>query len=286
MENQKIVNLLNKSDTNSRQFATKKWYIINDLNNAAYEVDEYGRNNPANIKYETKVLKPNLCDYADAYILVTGIIRTVGGGDSTKVALKNCGPFRKCILHINDEYVEKADILDVAMPMYNLIEYSHNYSDSSATLYQFKRDEPTAAENNDNYQNITFAAAAAAAGANAGSTFGSKYFEYKFNLIGNRVVPAGDITNIIAQPAIAGGVLAAGRKIDNVKIVVPLKYLSNFFRSLEMPLINCKIHLELEWSKDCLLSNVAGNSKFVIKDTKLYVPVVTLSKGDNKDFIE
>ena len=53
-----------------------------------------------------------------------------------------------------------------------------------------------------------------------------------------------------------------------------------------MPLINCKIHLELEWSKDCVLSNVAGNSTFIIRDTKLYVRVVTLSKEDNKDFIE
>ena len=53
-----------------------------------------------------------------------------------------------------------------------------------------------------------------------------------------------------------------------------------------MPLINCKIHLELEWSKDCVLSNVAGASTFIIRDTKLYVPVVTLSKEDNKDFIE
>ena len=186
-------------------------------------------------------------------------------------------------MHINDEYVEKADILDVAMPMYNLIEYSDNYSDSSATLYQFKRDQPTVADNNDNYQNITFAAAA---GANAGSTFGSKSFEYKFNLIGTRAVAGNNIKNTVAQAAIDGGVLATGRTIDNVKIVVPLKYLSNFFRSLEMPLINCKIHLELEWSKDCVLSNVAGASKFIIKDTKLYVPVVTLSKEDNKDFIE
>ena len=74
MGNQKIINLLDKDDTNSRHFATKKWYVINDLNNAAYGTDEYGRNNPTNIKYKTKVLKPNLCDYADAYILVTGII--------------------------------------------------------------------------------------------------------------------------------------------------------------------------------------------------------------------
>ena len=72
----------------------------------------------------------------------------------------------------------------------------------------------------------------------------------------------------------------------NVKVVVPLKYLSNFFRSLEMPLINCKIKLNLTWKKECVLSTDIGNSVFIINDTKLYVPVVTLSKEDNKDFIE
>ena len=72
----------------------------------------------------------------------------------------------------------------------------------------------------------------------------------------------------------------------NVKIVVPLKYLSNFFRSLEMPLINCKIKSNLTWKKECVLSNQAGDAIFIINDTKLYVPVVTLSKEDNKNFIE
>ena len=66
----------------------------------------------------------------------------------------------------------------------------------------------------------------------------------------------------------------------NVKVFVPLKYLSNFFRSLEMPLINCKIKLNLTWKKKCVLSNDDGDAVFVINDTKLYVPVVTLSKED------
>ena len=186
-------------------------------------------------------------------------------------------------MHINDEYVEKADIVDVAMPMYNLIEYSDNYSDSSATLYQFKRDEPP--DDND-----TFDAAGAA-------KFNSDSFKYKFNITGTRnevqaqtgppAVPY-SLANTVEQVANAGVGLLAGRKADNVKIALPLKYLSNFFRSLEMPLINCKIHLELEWSKDIivLLYIVAGASIFIIRDTKLYVPVVTLSKEDNKDFIE
>ena len=80
---------------------------------------------------------------------------------------------------------------------------------------------------------------------------------------------------------VVGGIVSL-----NVKVVVPLKYLSNFFRSLEMPLINCKIKLNLTWKKQCVLSTDAGNAVFIINDTKMYVPVVTLSKEDNKDFIE
>ena len=89
MENQKIINLLNKSNTNSRHFATKKWYIINDENNTTYGVNkDTGANNPHTIRYDTRVLKPNLCDYADAYILVDGTIRAEGALDATRLALK------------------------------------------------------------------------------------------------------------------------------------------------------------------------------------------------------
>ena len=98
------------------------------------------------------------------------------------------------------------------MPMYNLIEHSDNYQDSSATLYQYKRDEPP-----DNTANDLTQAK-------------SKSFDYKIKLLGNP-----EIANNIARL--------------NVKIVVPLKYLSNFFRSLEMPVINCKVKLNLTWKK-------------------------------------
>ena len=141
MENQKIINLLDKSDTNSRHFATKKWYIINDENNTNYGVNkDTGADNPDTIKYDTRVLKPNLCDYADAYILVDGTIRAEGAAviANTRLVLKNCAPFTKCNLDINDEHVDTAENLDIVMPMYNLIEYSDNYQDSSATLYQYK----------------------------------------------------------------------------------------------------------------------------------------------------
>ena len=249
MENQKIIN-----DTDSKHFATKKWYIINDENNTNYGVNkDTGANNPDTIKDDTRVLKPNLCDYADGYILVDGIIRAeaanAANAADTSQALKNCAPFIKCNLETNDEHVDTAENLDIVMPMYNSIEYSDNYhQDSSATLYQYKQDEPP-----DNNVDLT---------AN-----NSVSLKYKVNLLGNPVV-----TNRIVK--------------KNSKIVVPLKYLSNFFRSLEMPLIKCKIKLNLTWKKECALSTDTANVVFIINDRKLYVPVVTLSKEDNKDFIE
>ena len=255
MENKKIINLLDKIDTNSKHFATKKWYIINDENNTNYGVNkDTGTNNPDTIKYDTRVLKPNLCDYAEAYILVDGTIRATNALNAIRLALKNCAPFTKCNLEINDEHVDTAENLDIVMPMYNLIEYSDNYQDSSATLYQYKRDEPP--------EDGTVADLTAD---------NSDCLKYKIKLLGNVTEVASDAAGVIRL---------------NVKVVVPLKYLSNFFRSLEMRLINCKIKLNLTWKKKCVLSTGAGKAVFIINDTKLYVPVVTLSKEDNKDFIE
>ena len=250
MENQKIINLLDKIDTDSKHFATKKCYIINDENNTNYDVNkETGADNPDTIKYDTRVLKPNLCDYAEAFILIDGTIRAAAADANTRLSLKNCAPFPKCNLEINDEHVDTAENLDITMLMYNLIEYSDNYQDSSATLYQYKRDEPPEA---DAVADLT--------------TDHLSSFKYKVSLLGNPVV-----ANNIARL--------------NVKVVVPIKYLSNFFRLLEMQ-INCKIKLNLTWKKDCVLSTSVGETVFIINDTKLYIPVVTLSKEDNKDFIE
>ena len=139
MKNQKIINLLHKDDIDSKYFATKKWYIINDENNTDYGVNkDTGESNPDTIKYNTRVLKPNLCDYAEGYILVDGTIRAAAANANTRLALKNCALFTKCNLQINDEHVNTAENLDIVMPMYNLLEYSDNYQDSSATLYQYK----------------------------------------------------------------------------------------------------------------------------------------------------
>ena len=69
--------------------------------------------------------------------------------------------------------------------------------------------------------------------------------------------------------------------VKEAKIVVPLKYLSNFWRSSEMPLINCKIYLELNWIEDCILSSAGDTAKFAITDTKLHVPIVSLSTKES-----
>ena len=113
MENQKIINLLDKIDTNSKHFANKKWYIINDENNTNYGVNKVtGVDNLDTIKYDTRVLKPNLCDYAEAYILINGTIRAAAADVNTRLALKNCVPFTKCNLGINDEHVDTAENLE------------------------------------------------------------------------------------------------------------------------------------------------------------------------------
>ena len=150
--------------------------------------------------------------------------------NATRLALKNCAPFTKCNLEINDEYVDTAENLDIVMSIYNLIEYSDNYQDSSATLYQYKRDEPP-----NNNANLT---------ADNSTSFG-----YKVNLLGN--IAAADPDNV-----------RVGKL--NVKIVVPVKYLSNFFRSLEVPLINCKIKLNLTWKKECVLSTADDDAYLIL----------------------
>ena len=132
------------------------------------------------------------------------------------------------------------------MPMYSLIGYSDNYSDTSGGLWQFKRDEVPA-----NNADLTID--------------NSQSFKYKAALLGKT----------------ADAVNNTNSSVKEAKIVVPLKYLSNFWRSLEMSLINCKVFLELNWIEDCILSSAGNSAKFEITDAKLHVPIVTLSTKDS-----
>ena len=96
METQKIVNSLADADNESSKFATRKWYFINDQDNIDYGE---GNEDSTTVKFETKVIKSSLCDYSDAYILVTGNITATDGDANARVAFKNCTPFTKCITH-------------------------------------------------------------------------------------------------------------------------------------------------------------------------------------------
>ena len=174
---------------------------------------------------------------------MTGDITITGGDDNTKVAFKNCAPFSKCRTEINETFVDEADIFNITMPMYILIEYSDNYSDTTGSLWQFRRNE-IEEDTNLTINNVSS-------------------FKYKANLNGDTDADG------------------ANRKKGNVKIAVPLRYLSNFWRSLEMPLIKCKIEFSLGWYKECILSNAGTAATFKITDAKLYVPIVTLRTEDN-----
>ena len=112
------------------------------------------------------------------------------------------------------------------------------YSDTSGSLWQFKRDEQNM---NDN-------------GSPADVTTADSSFKYKPSILGNP-----DNNGVLRY----------------VKIVLPLRYLSHFFRLLEIPLINCKIHLEFYWTKNCVMSNIARVTTSKITMSKLYVPIVT-----------
>ena len=140
METQKIINLLNDSSNEESKFATKKWYVIDSQTTKG----KYKQGDT--IKFETGTIKSSLCDYSDAFILVTGNI-TVNAVNNKDVAIKICSPFSTWETVINDVFVDESDHIYIAMPMYNLIEYSDNYSDTSGSLWQFKSDEVPA--NND-----------------------------------------------------------------------------------------------------------------------------------------
>ena len=132
-----------------------------------------------------------------------------------------------------------------------MIEYSDNYSDTSGGLWHFKRNEVPVD--------------------NADLTIdNSQSFKYKAALLGKT----------------ANAVNNTNSSVKDAKIVVPLKYLSNFWRSLEMSLINCKVYLELNWIEDCILSSAENAAKFAIADPKLHVPIVTLSTKDSANLIK
>ena len=239
MEYQKIVNLLDSASNQPSKFRTKNWIEINDNSRGAYGVNKQN-------KFKTSMLRSSLCDYSDAYILVKGNISinntaaegAAANNTNKKVIFKNCAPFTNCISKINNTQIDNAEYIDIVMPMYNLIEYSDNYSKTSGSLWQYCKDIP-AVNNDDNFVNFNAANA-------------TDSFNFKAKVTGQ--------TN-------------NNGRIDNVEIMVPLKYLSNFWRTLEMTLINCEINLILTWSANCVIIYIIVANQiptFAITEANLY----------------
>ena len=147
-----------------------------------------------------------------------------------------------------------------------MLEYSDNYADTTGSLYQYKRPEPR--DNNGNVVNLA-------------TTLSS--FKYQSGLVQKQLttpnsenVPANTDTNFANAHEI----------LENIKIVVPLKYISNFFRNLELPLINTKLYMKLNWTKYSVLCNQNQNSIFQITKSELYIPIVTLNTENNNKLSE
>ena len=256
MEYQKIANLIDDYVSNQpSKFRTRNWVEINDESRGAYNVN-------SQIKFKTTMLKSSLCDYSDAYILVKGTISinntaTQGAAANNinkKVIFKNCAPFINCISEINITQIVNAKDIDIVVPMYNLIEYSDNYAKITGRLWQHCKDIPARNAANDEI-----------------IAFGANNLTDSFNF----------------KVKITGQIGDDGTK--DVEIILPLKYLSNFWRTLEIPLINCEVNLILTWSSTCVIASVIVANQaatFTITDTKLYVPVVTLSTQENTKFLQ
>ena len=186
-------------------FFTKKWVKVHDQSGS---VDD--RYKPSKqIRFKTSMLRSNLCDYSDVYNVVEGKITVTYPNNANyhkKLAFKNNAPFTSCISKTNNTLIDNAEDLDIVIPMYNLLEYSKNYRNTTGSLWNFYRDEPNSGiggrNNNVNY-----------------SIKDSKSFDYKTSITGK---------------------LNGIDRTKDVEIIVQLKYLSNFWRTLNMPLLTAK----------------------------------------------
>ena len=225
MEYNKINNLLLSEDNESEklsEFVTREYVRINSLSNT------YNENK--SIRFKTPMLRSNLCDYSDAYILVKGTITVTAPGvnngannirdkKNRPLILKNNAPFVSCITRINGKLIEDADDLDIVMSMYNLSEYSKNYRKTIGSLYNYYRDELSDDVDDNNFDHI--------------KVVNSTTFKYKNKITGNTYnVDAG-----------AQGHDVNKNGTQEVELAIALKYLGNFWRALNIPLISCEVFL-------------------------------------------
>ena len=222
-----ITNLLGKLDKGEiPKFTTVKWIEIFDQSNGTY-------NKNKDIRFKTNQLRIDLCNFNDAYIVVTGkatatdaelpnnIAPSQGIFYSRKVSFKNSAPFFNCTLKINSQLIEDAQALDIVIPMYNLLYYSKNFRKTTGSFWNYYPDMPKSSHHGDNERTKVFY-----------PIRNSEIFNHKTKLVGE--LPDGD--NV---------------ELEDIKIVVPLKNLSNFMYNLDFLLINSEIELILKWSENC-----------------------------------
>ena len=212
---QKIANFLDTTfdDKDLPKFATKKWIEVYDQSEKSYYPNK-------EIRIKTSMLRSDLCDFSNVYIVVKGNI-TIAEPDDAKrnkeVTFKNNAPFINCISKINGIKIANAEDLDVVMPMYNLLKHSKNYKKTTGSLWNYYRDEPS-------------------------NHLSSNSESFKYNA------------------SIVGKTLKNNDSLTNAKVVIPLKHLSNFWSALDIPFINSEIELILTWSKSCVLADVTVNA--------------------------
>ena len=229
MEYQKITNLLSTTPNIISRFITKKWVEVHDQSGDAN--DRYKPNKP--IRFKTSMLRSDLCDFSDAYIVVKGDItltKTNGRGiidiRNRFLAFKNNAPFTNCISKINNVLTENAEDLDVVMSMYNSSEYSKNYRKTTESLWNYYRDETNSPSlNDDDPPTVNY---------NADPIKNSEFFKYKKSITGKTSNANQENKRNTEQN---------NRKTKRNLEIVPLKYLSNFRRNLDTFLINCEVSL-------------------------------------------
>ena len=210
MEFQKIASFLDTTsdDKDLPRFVTKKWIEVYDQSEKNYSPNK-------EIRIKTSMLRSDLRDFSDVYIVVKGDV-IVAEPDNAKrnkaVAFKNNAPFINCISKINGIKIDNTEDLGIVMPMYNLLECSKNYRKTTGSLWNYHRDEPSNPLSSN-----------------------SESFKYKTSITGNTY-------NVGAGEA---GYDANKVGKNETEIVIPLKHLSNFWRALNIPLINCEVELIL-----------------------------------------
>ena len=265
-------NRANETSEKLSKFVTREYVRVHSLSNT------YNENKST--RFKTPMLRSNLCDYSDAFILVKGTIKVTAPDANNNannirdkrnrpLILKNNSSFVSCITRINGELIEDADDLDIVIPMLNLLEYSKNYRKTIGSLYNYYRDELSDDADDNNFDNI--------------KVVNSNTFKYKNKIIGNTY----DVD------AVAQGYDVNKNDTQEVELAIPLKYSGHFWRALSIPLISCEVSLELKWDKNCIITSleqrdIGGSNRdnaptgatLAINDCKLYVPAVTLSKDN------